>query len=58
MAYTQETVHEIVLNQRKFFRTGETLPVKWRIKQLKKLIEAGAYDELTALAKKYVEAIS
>ena len=35
--YTPETIQEIVATQRKFFRTGETLPVKWRIKQLKKL---------------------
>ena len=26
--------------QRRFFRTGETLPVSWRIKQLKRLKEA------------------
>ena len=31
------TISEIVAKQRKFFRTGATLPVKWRIKQLKKL---------------------
>ena len=37
MAYTKEQIHDIVLGQRKFFRTGETLDLKWRIQQLKKL---------------------
>ncbi|MBR6322303.1 MAG: aldehyde dehydrogenase family protein [Lachnospiraceae bacterium] len=40
MAYTQEKVHEIVLKQRKFFRSGKTLDVSWRIEQLKKLKQA------------------
>lgn len=30
-------IENIVAQQRKFFRTGETLDVKWRIRQLKKL---------------------
>lgn len=30
-------IENIVARQRKFFRTGETLDVKWRIQQLKKL---------------------
>ena len=34
---TQTEVQQIVEAQRKFFRTGTTLPVKWRIQQLKKL---------------------
>ncbi len=34
---TENEIHEVVETQRKFFRTGTTLPVKWRIKQLKKL---------------------
>ena len=38
--YTEESIREIVAAQRKFFRTGETLPIKWRIKQLKRLKEA------------------
>jgi len=38
--YTESEIREIVAAQRKFFRTGETLPVKWRIKQLKRLKEA------------------
>lgn len=37
MAYTQEKIHEIVANQRSFFRSGVTLDVKWRLQQLKKL---------------------
>ena len=40
MAYTKEQIHDIVLGQRKYFRTGETLDLKWRIEQLKKLKEA------------------
>ena len=56
MIYTQETVHEIVEKQRSFFRTGATLPVEWRIEQLKKLktavlehreeLEAALYEDL------------
>lgn len=38
--YSEESIHEIVAAQRRFFRTGETLPIKWRIKQLKRLKEA------------------
>ena len=34
---SEETIRDIVSSQRRFFRTGETLPVKWRIKQLKRL---------------------
>ena len=36
-AFTEDEIREIVAAQRKFFRTGTTLPVRWRIKQLKKL---------------------
>ena len=35
--YTEETIHDIVAAQRKFFRTGATLPLGWRINQLKQL---------------------
>ena len=38
--YTESTIREIVEAQRKFFRTGTTLPVKWRIKELKRLRDA------------------
>ena len=38
--YTEGSIREIVAAQRRFFRTGETLPVRWRIKQLKRLKEA------------------
>ena len=38
--YSEENIRDIVATQRRFFRTGETLPVKWRIKQLKRLKEA------------------
>lgn len=37
---TNERIREIVAAQRRFFRSGETLPIKWRIKQLKRLKEA------------------
>ena len=40
LQYSEESIREIVAAQRKFFRTGETLPVAWRIKQLKRLKEA------------------
>ena len=39
-AYSVDEIGNIVAAQRKFFRTGTTLPVKWRIKQLKKLKKA------------------
>ena len=32
--------HDIVTKQKEFFKTGVTKPVKWRIKQLKKLLSA------------------
>ena len=35
--FTENKIREIVEAQRRFFRTGTTLPVKWRIQQLKKL---------------------
>ena len=50
--YTEESVREIVEAQRKFFRTGTTLPVRWRIKQLKRLKEA-----VIAHEKELVEAL-
>ncbi|MBO4886916.1 MAG: aldehyde dehydrogenase family protein, partial [Firmicutes bacterium] len=37
--WTKESVHEAVLVQRKFFQTGKTLDVGFRIRQLKKLRE-------------------
>ena len=40
MSYTQETIHAIAEAQREYFRGGETLPVAWRIEQLKKLKQA------------------
>ena len=56
MAYTRETVHEAVEKQRSYFRTGETLDVDFRIRQLKKLrqavlehrseLEAALYEDL------------
>ena len=39
MAYTKEQIHDIVLEQRKYFRTGETLDINWRKQQLRKLKE-------------------
>ena len=38
--YSDSVIREIVSAQRKFFRTGATHPVGWRIKQLKRLKEA------------------
>lgn len=37
MPYTPEKIQEIVERQRKFFRSGVTLDVDWRLQQLKKL---------------------
>lgn len=37
MSYTEQEIQNIVAAQRKFFRTCQTLDVKWRIQQLKKL---------------------
>ena len=38
--FTEGAIHQIVDAQRRFFRTGTTLPVSWRIKQLKRLKDA------------------
>ena len=35
--YTEASIREIVEAQRRFFRTGTTLPVRWRKQQLKRL---------------------
>lgn len=40
MEYNEQIINEIVEKQRAFFRTGTTLDVSWRIKQLKKLKKA------------------
>ncbi len=40
MLFTQERIHEIVREQRTFFRTGTTLDVSWRIRQLEALKQA------------------
>lgn len=54
MEYTQDKIHEIVSAQRKFFLTGKTLDVKWRIDQLKKLKQA-VTDNQTILEKALFE---
>lgn len=54
MAYTESAIEAVVDKQRQYFRTGETLPVKFRIRQLKKLKAAIIANEKTleeALAK-------
>ena len=40
MEFTKESIHELVLKQREYFLKGETLDVKFRIAQLKKLKQA------------------
>ena len=40
MEHTKESIHQTVLNQREFFATGQTLNVKFRKEQLKKLKKA------------------
>ena len=39
-AFNSETITQIVAAQRSFFKTGTTLPVSWRIQQLKRLKKA------------------
>ena len=51
--YTEGKIQEIVAAQRRFFRTGETLPVRWRIKQLKRLKAA-----VLAHEKEFVDALA
>ena len=56
MEYTKERIAEIVRAQRAFFRTGATLDVEWRVRQLEKLkravleheaeLEAALYEDL------------
>ncbi len=51
MEFTNESIHQIVLNQRRYFNTGETLPISFRIQMLKKLKVAFlAYEERIAKA--------
>lgn len=45
---TAEQIHEIVESQKQFFRTGKTLPVDFRIRQLKRL-KAAVSKHRTAL---------
>ena len=40
MSYTKEQIHEIVEKQREFFLSGQTLSIKFRKEQLKKLKQA------------------
>ena len=40
MPYTKQDIHEIVLSQREFFYSGQTLDLKFRKEQLKKLKKA------------------
>ena len=40
MEHTKESIHQIVLNQREFFQSGQTLSIKFRKEQLKKLKKA------------------
>ena len=40
MGYTREQIHDLVVKQKEYFHTGETLSVKFRKTQLKKLKEA------------------
>lgn len=46
MTYTEDDIRQIVSKQRDYFRTGQTLDVKWRIEQLKRLRRAVlAYEQ-------------
>ncbi|MBR6014507.1 MAG: aldehyde dehydrogenase family protein [Firmicutes bacterium] len=60
--WNKETIHELVTDQRAYFRTNETLDVSWRMKQLLKLRRAveshekELTDALTAdLGRSYAE---
>ena len=37
MGWNKESIHEVVESQRKFFRSGKTLSVEWRKRQLRRL---------------------
>lgn len=52
MGYTREDIHSLVIKQREFFLTGQTLDVKYRIQQLKKLKQAIINNQ-----KKIIEAL-
>ena len=61
--YNDAVIRDIVAAQRKFFRSGTTLPVGWRIKQLKRLkaaviANAGEFEDALAadLGRSRVEA--
>ena len=45
MSYTAEEIGKVVLAQRSFFKTGQTLPVAFRINMLKKLKQAVIENE-------------
>lgn len=53
MAYTNEIICGIVESQRKFFRSGVTLDVNWRIRQLRKLKQAVIKDKETLMKALY-----
>ena len=46
MSYSREDIHQILLKQREFFLTGQTLDVKYRIAALKKLKNAIIKNEV------------
>ena len=52
MGYTREQIHDLVIKQKEYFKTGETLSVKFRKQQLKKLKEAIIKNQ-----KKLIEAL-
>ena len=45
MSWTKERIHETVARQRRFFRTGATLDITWRIDKLNKLRTAMKANE-------------
>ncbi|MCR5709904.1 MAG: aldehyde dehydrogenase family protein [Bacteroidales bacterium] len=52
-SWTEERIRSIVESQRKFFRSGATLPVSWRLEQLRKLKAA-----VTAHQAEFTEALA
>lgn len=57
MSYTKEDIHNIVLAQKEYFLTGETLSIKFRKEQLKKLRQA-ILDNQDKMAKALHEDLS
>ena len=54
----KQDIETILASQRKFFATGKTLPISWRLEQLKKLRASMLRHEEDALIHKLVDFIT